>query len=103
MLQSLEPVTTDVNSYLNIDESDEDDVEMVAKVSGRHGSVQLIDGSMGSDVEDDADIEDDADVEDDAERRLSDETRRDDHDLASKATFRSKSKSNLFGSLYLIQ
>lgn len=41
--------------------------------------------------------------EDDAERRLSDETRTDDHDLASKVTFESESVLNLFGSLYLIQ
>ena len=41
--------------------------------------------------------------EDDADRRLSDGTRRDNHDLIPKVTFRSKSKSDSFESLYLIQ
>ena len=53
VLQSLEPVNADVNSYRNIDESNRGDVEMVAKASGHHGSVQSIDSSMSSEVEDD--------------------------------------------------
>ena len=186
VLQSLEPVNADVNSRRNIDENDGGDVDMLAKLSGHHGSAQSIDSSMGSDIEGDgsmgSDVETDADDEpdksssgkgtesclgalwhtilcnitvsitesanfydvgtqlplteltetclgqrsnrpgtpslkrktrigsstqlsdeDDADRRLSDGTRRDNHDLISKVTFRSKSKSDSFESLYLIQ
>ena len=186
VLQSLELVNADVNSPRNIDENDGGDVDMLAKLSGHHGSAQSIDSSMGSDIEGDgsmgSDVETDADDEpdksssgkgtesclgalwhtilcnitvsitesanfydvgtqlplteltetrlgqrsnrpgtpslkrktrigsstqlsdeDDADRRLSDGTRKDNHDLISKVTFQSKLKSDSFESLYLIQ
>ena len=69
VLQSLEPVNADVNSHRNIDESDGGDVDLLAKVSGHHGSAHSIDSSMGSDIEGDgsmgSDVENDADVESD--------------------------------------
>lgn len=69
VLQSLEPVNADVNSHCNIDESDEGDVDMLAKVSGYHGSAQSGDSSIGSDIECNgsmgSDVEDDADAEKD--------------------------------------
>ena len=60
MLQSLKPANADVSFYRNIDESDWGDVEMVAKISGHHGSVQSVDSSMGTDIEGDGSMGNDA-------------------------------------------
>ena len=67
VLQNIEPVSADVDSHRNIDESDGGDVDLLAKVGGHHGSAQSIDSSMGSDIEGDgsmgSDVENDTGVE----------------------------------------
>ena len=67
VLQSLEPVNADANSRRNMDENDGGDVDMLAKLSGHHGSAQSIDSSMSSDIKGDgsmgSDVKTDADDE----------------------------------------